>query len=154
MLVALTALIAHLPRLQQIADAQVHPGLVLTAGPMRLVEQVALSAGQAQALWMGGLVGIAGWLWGGRLAKPGLLVWLVCSYPMIILGGLSARVPERLFLLVAVGLLVAPISERGLADTHRSPAARWYLLLVACALYGAPGWLKATMEPALSLIHI
>ena len=34
------------------------------------------------------------------------------------------------------------------ARARRSPAPRWLLLLVACALYGSTGWLKATMEPA------
>ncbi len=147
-LFVLAALVAHLPRLGQIRDAVQYPDVVLTSGPLRLVEQVALTGGQATGLWVVGLAGLAALLWGGRAAKPGLLLWLASSYPMIILTGLSARVPERMFLWVAVGLLLAPIGERGLSQKHRSPAARWYLLLVASALYGSTGWLKATMEPA------
>ncbi|MFT5686245.1 MAG: hypothetical protein ACI8RZ_007201 [Myxococcota bacterium] len=147
-LFVLAALVAHLPRLGQIRDAVQYPGVLLTSGPMRLVEQVQLTGGQATGLWVAGLVGLSALLWGGRAAKPGLVVWLVSYYPMIILTGLSARVPERLFLWVAVGLLMAPISERRLTEKHRSPAARWYLMIVFCALYGSTGWLKALMEPA------
>lgn len=142
------ALSAHLPRLGQIQDAAQHPSVVLTAGPMRLVEQAVLSGPQAMGLWAVGCLGLGALLAGGRAAKPGLLLWLLSHYPMIILAGLSARVPERMFLWVALALLMAPISERGLTEKARSPAPRWLLLLVACALYGSPGWLKATMEPA------
>ena len=147
-LFVLAALIAHLPRRQQIHDAVQYPDVVLTSGPLRLVEQVQLSGDQAMALWVAGLAGLAALLWGGRAARPGLLLWLASTYPMIILTGLSARVPERLFLWVAAALLLAPIGERSLTQKQRSPAARWLLLLVACALYGSTGWLKATMEPA------
>jgi hypothetical protein len=147
-LFVLAALIAHLPRLRQIHDATQYPAVVLTSGPMRLFEQVQLSAAAATALWVLGIAGLLALLWGGRAAKPGLLVWLGCYYPMIILTGLSARVPERMFLWVAAGLLLAPIAQRRLSDKHRSPVPRWFLLVVACALYGSTGWLKATMEPA------
>lgn len=147
-LFALAALVAHLPRYQQIQDAQACPDVVQTVGPLALADSILLSEVQSLGLWAVGLVGLAGLLRGGRWAKPGLLVWLVSYYGIIGFGGLSARVPERLFLWVSLGLLLAPIGERQLTLKARSPAVRWYFLVLAASLYGSTGWLKALLEPA------
>lgn len=147
-LYAVASLTLHLPRYDQIVDAQAHPEVVFTSGPFRVADTLVLSYPASVALWSAGLVGLGALARGGRLARSGLGLWLVTAWPLVMWGGLSARVPERLFLLVGLVLLLAPLHDERPGPRRHHGLPRWLLLVLACALYGSTGWLKALTEPA------
>ncbi|MES2644841.1 MAG: hypothetical protein V4850_35465 [Myxococcota bacterium] len=147
-LFAAAALDAHVGRFGSVRDALAAPDLVLSSGPARVADHVLLGAGGAWALWTVGLLGLVGLGFGGRAAKPGLLLWFVAHTVLIVAMGLSVRAPERLLVFVTIGLLLGPISERGLTGKARAPVARWYLIVVFASLYGSTGWMKLLEEPA------
>lgn len=142
------ALDAHLGRVGSVQDALVAPDLVLSSGPARIADHVLLGSSGAWALWAAGLVGLVGLGVGGRFAKPGLVLWFLAHAALLVAMGLNIRAPERLFVLVTIGLLLAPVHERGLTAKARSPVARWFLIVVFASLYGSTGWMKLLEEPA------
>lgn len=142
------ALGAHLGRFGSVTDALAAPDLVLSSGPARVADHVLLGAGAAWALWAAGLVGLVGLGVGGRLARPGLLLWFLAHAALLVAMGMSVRAPERLLVFVTIGLLLGPLHERGLTAKARSPVARWYLIVVFASLYGSTGWMKLLEEPA------
>lgn len=144
----LAAALATWIRLPQIQDALAHPLVAFGGGLLGVFDRVMISAGTAHALWGLCVLGLGALLFGGRAAKPGLVLWLVAYLGLLMGLGLEARVPERLFILGAAGLLAGPMGERGLRSKWRSPAARWYLLLLACVLYLSTGMFKLLFEPA------
>lgn len=144
----LAALEAQVVRARHVADALAVPELTFASGPTRLADHVLLSPAAAWGLWGLGFVGLGGLLVGGRWAKPGLLAWFL-TYAALLAGlGLNVRAPERLLAWIVAGLLLGPIGERGLTAKWRSPAARWYFLVVYGALYGSTGFLKLHVESA------
>jgi hypothetical protein len=147
-LFAAAALDAHLARIPSLQDALAAPWIVLATGPSVVADHVLLGAPALWALWAVGLAGLAGLAWGGRFAKPGLLLWFVSHAGVLVAAGLNVRAPERLLVWVTVGLLLGPIGERGLVRAARGPVGRWFLLVVFASLYGSTGWMKALEEPA------
>jgi len=146
-LLALAALAGHLPRAWGIGDVYGVQDLVFTMGPMTLNNHVQWSEGTAWGLWAAGLIGLGGLLFGGRAAKPGLLLWFGTTVLLLVNETLNVKAYDRLFMWVTLAFLFAPISERKLTTKWRSPAGRWLLLIVFMALYGSTGWLKALKEP-------
>ena len=88
-----------------------------------------------------------GLLFGGRVAKPGLVLWLLTTTVLLVNETLNIKAYDRLNLWLCLAFLLAPIGERALQHKWRSPEARWVLLITFCALYGSTGWLKALKEP-------
>jgi hypothetical protein len=144
---ALSQLGAHLWRIHRMADAYAADDMVFTAGPWQLARYVTWSLPTAWAWWSVALVGLVGLLWGGRLAKPGLVAYLAGAWALMAVEALDVKAHDRLALWMALGLLLAPIGERGLTQKWRSPWARWYLLVVFSAIYGSTGLCKVLEEP-------
>ena len=147
-LLALAALYTHLPRAWGIGDVYGVQDLIFTMGPMTLNSHVQWSEGTAWGLWGAGLLGIFGLLWGGRVAKPGLLLWFGTTVLLLVNETLNIKAYDRLFMWITLAFLLSPIGERQLTAKWRSPAARWVLLIVFMAMYGSTGWLKAIKEPS------
>lgn len=144
---AVGALRSWLPRGAGIEDAYASSDMVFSVGPVHLADHVVLTAPTAWALWtvvVGASLAVA---WGGRLTKPAILVWLVAAWTLLFAEALNVKAHDRLQMWSALALLLGPTSETGLADRRRSPAGRWFLVLVYCALYGSTGWLKLLEEP-------
>lgn len=139
---------AQIARFQDVRGALVTPKLVFASGPTRITSHVMLSATEAWALWGLAFVPLAAVLWGGRSTKPAITVWLVAHLGLLMTMGLNVRAPERFLVWMVVGLLLAPVGERALATKLRSPAPRWYFVVLMSALYGSTGWLKLVVEPA------
>jgi len=146
-LLALAALAGHLPRAWGIGDVYGVQDLIFTMGPMTLNNHVQWSEGTAWGLWTAGLLGLFGLVWGGRAAKPGLLLWFGTTVLLLVNETLNVKAYDRLFMWVTLAFLLSPIGERKLTRKWRSPAGRWVLLVVFMALYGSTGWLKAIKEP-------
>ncbi len=147
-LFALVALRHHLLRGRDAQDALETPNIVFNAGPLHLADQVLIGPVSATFVWILGIIGLSGLLYGGRLSKPGLTAWLLSTYTLIATCGLQARVPERFALWASLVLIIAPIGERGLLRAYRSPFARQILLVVLGSLYLSTGIMKAVEEPA------
>lgn len=148
LLFGLASLHLHSLRVTAISDALAAPDFVLSSGPTRIADTVLLSPAAAWATLAIGFCGSAGLLYGGRFAKPGLMVWFVSEWVLLACLGLSVRVPERLMIWATAALLVSPIGERGLVGKARGPVGRWILLVVTMALYGSTGFMKLLEEPA------
>lgn len=137
----------HLPRVLAVPDVYAAEDMVFTAGIYRLAEYVTFTPTTAYGLWTTATLGLAFVLWGGRLAKPGVILWLFGAGALLAEEALNVKAHDRLLFYLAIGLLLSPVGERGLHAKWRSPAARWYLLVVFCALYGSTGMLKLLYEP-------
>lgn len=141
------ALWGHAPRLVAIPDAYAAADLVLTAGPWRLTEYVLFSPTTAYLLWSLatlGLVLIAG---GGRLFRWGLLFWFIGAWALLAQEALNVKAHDRLLAWIWLAMWFSPAHEQGLSRAWRSPAPRWILLIVFCAIYGSTGWMKLIHEP-------
>jgi len=146
-LFALALLSAHLPRAAGIGDVFGAQDLLFTMGPLTLNNYIILSEGSAWGLWIAGLVGLGGLLFGGRLAKPGLAVWLLTTAVLLVNETLNIKAYDRLTLWLCLAFFLSPMGERSLQNKWRSPVARWMVLITFIALYGSTGWLKALKEP-------
>lgn len=144
----LAALYAQALRYPDVRDALAAPNVVFASGPTRIADHVLLGPVTAWGVWAAGLLPVLAILVGGRWAKPGIVGWLLLHAGLLAAMGLNVRVPERLILWIAAGLLLGPVGERDLTEKHRSPAPRWFLSLVLSGLYGSTGWLKLLAEPA------
>lgn len=147
-LFGLAAVDAQLARFPDVRGALVSPALVFASGPTRITSHVLLSPAEAWVLWGVAFVPLAAVLWGGRWTKPGIVAWLVAHLGLLMTMGLNVRAPERFLVWLVIGLLLAPVGERALTTKWRSPAPRWYLVVLMSALYGSTGWLKLLVEPA------
>lgn len=145
---ALSALGTHLPRAGHIGDAYGVTDMVFDVGPFHMAEHVVLSEPTAWLVWWTATVGLAMVIWGGRVAKLGVLIWLTAGWFFLASEALSIKAYDRLLVWLALGLLVGPIGERALAQKWRSPVGRWVLLIAFSALYLSTGWFKALTEPA------
>ena len=105
-------------------------------------EYVRFTPPTAIALWFVGALGIGMIAWGGRLLRPGLLLWFVGAWVLLAEEALNVKAHDRLLLWVALGLFLSPASEPGLVNKWRSPAACGYLLVVFGAIYGSTGLMK------------
>jgi len=141
------ALVTHGRRGWGLADAYASADMVFSAPPFYFNDLVQLSLPTAVAVWVGGLVGAGLVIAGGRTAKLGVVGFLICSWILLMSEALNIKAYDRLITWIAFGLLLAPIGERGLADRYRSPVARYWILLVYCAMYGSTGLNKLLFEP-------
>jgi hypothetical protein len=138
---------AHIPRFVRIPDAYASSDLLLTSGVMKLVEWVRFTPPTAYVIYFLGWAGIVACAYGGRAFKPGLLLYLVASWLLLAEEAANIKAHDRLFTWIAIGYLASPAGERGLFEKWRSPAARWYILIVMCAIYGSTGLMKLGFEP-------
>lgn len=123
------------------------PDMVFTSGWYRMADLHTLTIPQAWGLWGGVMTGIAMVAFGGRWLRPGLVLWAVCAWTMLGYEALNVKAHDRLLLWWSVGLLVSPAHEARLWTKWRSPAARWYVMLVFASIYGSTGLNKALKEP-------
>lgn len=144
---ALVAAGTMAPRVRYISDAYASSDMIFTRHPLYMADWLILTPPTATALWALSMLGLGMLAWGGRLAKPGLLLWLVAGWLFISGEALNTKAYDRLLTWEALVLLCAPIGERDLTNKWRSPAARWMMLIVFCAIYGSTGWLKLLDEP-------
>jgi hypothetical protein len=145
-LFVLSAFLTQIPRAAGMGDAYGVDDLVFSNPPFHLSDYWIPSLTSAWGLWGLSLVGLGMLAWGGRLAKPGMVTWLVFSWLLLASEALNIKAYDRLLTWIAVGLLLGPIGERGLTEKARSPYGRWFLLLAYYALYGSTGWLKLLRE--------
>ena len=147
-LFALAALEEHKDRFIHLGDAFRHPTMVFNAGPLHLANHVLISQPAAYSIWALGLVGLGGMLYGGQWAKPGVLLWFLAYFAVVISCGLTVRVPERFIVWATAAFLMSPIGETGLLRKRASPYARMFLLVVYGSLYLSTGVMKSVEEPA------
>jgi len=133
----------HGPRIQWIADAYADHGFLFSRPPLNVPDWWIMSPASATVVWALGTLGLLLVLWGGRLTKPALVVWVICSTLLVAHEGLNWKAYDRLHAWVGLAMLLGPVSERGLSTKARSPAGRWMMLLIFCSLYGMTGWTKA-----------
>ncbi|MSQ03141.1 MAG: hypothetical protein EXR71_14840 [Myxococcales bacterium] len=145
---ALAALDCQLDRWWHVRDALASPNVVFNSGPAHVAERVLLIPSAAWSLWGLGFVGLAGLLYGGRFARPGLWLWVVAYAALLVTCGLNVRVPERFIVWAVVGLSLGPIGVRGLLAGRASPLGRYFLLVVYGSLYLSTGMMKALEEGA------
>jgi hypothetical protein len=142
------ALITIVPTARFIEDAYGAQDAVFSHPPLRLNDVYHPTLAEAWGWWGGAVLGLLALGWGGRLARPGLLLYLVCLWVYLGAEAMNTKAYHRLLTWEALALLFAPIGERTLTEKWRSPFARYVLLLVFMAMYGSTGWLKALHEPA------
>jgi hypothetical protein len=141
---ALAALATLLPRHRWIGDAYGAPDMIFARPPFWMAHHWILTPASATALWAAGIVGLLALLRGGRLAKPGLALWLLTSWLMLAAEALNIKAYDRLLTWTALAMFFAPIGERGLVGKSCSAYGRVLLLLVFSGIYGSTGWLKLT----------
>lgn len=144
---ALVCLWAHLPRALGIPDAYAPEDMVFSRGPLFLNDHWRMSVPSATAVWAIAAAGLGAALYGGKAAKPGLVVWLVAGWLFMSAETLDIKAYDRLMTWVGMALLLAPVGERALTEKWRSPVGRWFLLVVYVAIYGSTGTLKLLQEP-------
>lgn len=144
---AIAALRTHLPRLPVATDAYGSADMVFVRGFMRVTDWHVFAATEVYAVWSAATAGLLGLLWGGRAARPGLILFLVAYWLLLGSEALNAKAYDRLLTWEALPLLLAPIGERDLTKKLRSPFPRWLMLVVFIAIYGSTGWLKLLDEP-------
>ncbi|MEL6348415.1 MAG: hypothetical protein AAFV53_35240, partial [Myxococcota bacterium] len=142
-LYVIVGLLTQVPRAWGIGDVYGAQDMVFSYPPFYMADVWVMSTTSAWAVWALALVGLGMVGYGGRLAKPGIIVWLVFSWILLANEALNIKAYDRLLTWIAAGLLMGPIGERDLVHKARSPFSRWYLLIIYCALYGSTGWLKA-----------
>lgn len=140
---ALAAGLTMAPRVTMLGDAYAAPDMSFRVAPFYLADHLQLTLPTATGLWAASLLGLLGLAWGGRLARPGLLLWASCAALLLAAEGFNIKAYDRLLFWIALGLLFSPIHERGLLTARRSPWGRWFVLLVYIGLYGSTGGLKA-----------
>ena len=130
-----------------IPDVWGAPDMIFTNSWYDLADRITLTPTMAYGLWSGVMVGIGMVAFGGRALRPGLVIWAICAWAMLSYEALNVKAHDRLLLWVALGLFMSPAHERELWTKWRSPAPRWYLMMVYAAIYGSTGWDKALEEP-------
>ncbi len=142
-LYVLAGLATQLPRLPMIDDAYAPVDMIFSKPPFHLADHLILSPTGGLLVWAAGVAGLLMLAWGGRLARPGLLLWLAASWLLLAAEAFNIKAYDRVITWIGLGLLFGPIGERGLTGKWRSPFGRWVLILFYMALYGSTGWLKA-----------
>jgi hypothetical protein len=142
----IVALLTHLPRAFEITDAYASD-LVVASGLVPLANWVVISAPTAWVLWALGVLGLGLLAYGGRVAKPGLVLWVVAMWLLLAAEAINIKAYDRLLVWQALVLLFAPIGERNLTAKWRSPFAYWVLLLLYVTMYTMTGWAKVLLEP-------
>ena len=139
----LIALGFHLPRMQWRSDAYADHDLLYSRPPLHIPDWWILTPTSAAVLWALGALSLLLIIWGGKLTKPALLVWIISSTILVSHEGLNWKAYDRLHAWVGIAMLLGPTSERHLQTKARSPVGRWMMLLIFCSLYGMTGVTKA-----------
>lgn len=143
----LAAFLEHAWRVRAIEDAYASQDMVFSVGVWRVASYIDLSVQGGYALWAGTMLGIAMVAWGGRLTKPGILLFLICGWTLGAYEALNVKAHDRLLLWVSTALFFSPADERDLAGKYRSPFGRYVLIVAYSAIYGSTGFMKAFYEP-------
>ncbi len=143
---ALGLLFAHIPRFRFIEDAYAASDMVFSKAPFHLADYIVWTPPTAYGLWGAGIAGALLLLWGGRLAKPGLLLFLITAGLLLVAEAFNIKAYDRVMLWMSIGLLLGPIGERDLVDKERSPVGRYWLLLFYGFLYLSTGYWKAVQD--------
>lgn len=132
---------------RQVLDSFHHPTFNFGSGLLHFSNHALLSAPMAWGAWIAAVLGLCCAGWGGRLAKPGIFLWILAE--LLLFGGLGWEInaPERIMGWSALGLLLGPIGERDLTRKWRSPVGRWFFLIWMSGMYGMAGWMKLLEEP-------
>jgi hypothetical protein len=146
-LFVVVALYSHVPRILDIEDAYASQDMVFSQYPFRFNNHFILTPESATVFWAIGIAGCLMVLWGGRLAKLGVCVFLFGSWVLLVSEALNIKAYDRVLTWFAWALLLSPIGERRLSEKYRSPVGRWFLVWVYIALYGSTGFHKLIMEP-------
>ncbi len=146
-LFALAALYNQLLRYPRVEDAYASADMVFAYKPFYLANHVVLTTETGWAMWWAGTVGLLLLLWGGRVAKLGLLAWFLSSWVLLGSECFNTKAYDRLMAWQTLALLMGPIGERDLTRRKRSPLGRWWLLITYCCIYGSTGYFKARYEP-------
>lgn len=133
-------LLTHGPRVLSIGDAYASPDLHLATHPLGTI--VDSDPAIALATWALGMLGLGALAYGGRLARPALILFLVAFWGFVSSEGANVKAYDRLILLEGVVLGVGPVSTRDAACAARSPLGRQLLLLVFMGLYASTGLSK------------
>ena len=130
-----------------IADAYASADMVFDIPPFHMSRHIVLTPPTAWAVWTLGMLGLAGVARGGRTFRPGLFLWFLANLTLLASEALNIKAHDRLSAWIALALLVSPNGENDLCRKARSPAPRWFLMLIFCGIYGSTGWLKILKEP-------
>ena len=144
---ALAAFLQYGSDVFSIGDVWGAPDMVFASGPYRLSEYFFMTPMAAYYLWGLQMFGISMVLWGGKALRPGLVLWAFGAWTMLGYEALNVKAHDRLLAWVSLVLFVSPAHERNLHLKYRSPFARYFLLVVMSAIYGATGWNKWLHEP-------
>lgn len=140
------ALIEHGWRVSAIEDAYAATDMVFASGIFRIAEYLTISPTMGYLLWGLSIIGLFCVSYGGRLFRPGLLLWFFAAWLLMGNEALNVKAHDRLLTWVAIGLFISPAGERGLDNKYRSPIARYFLLVAFCAIYGSTGLAKHLHE--------
>jgi hypothetical protein len=135
-------------RVTAIEDAYAAPDMVFASGFFRLADYITLGPTTGYLLWTLCIVGLFCVSYGGKLMRPGLLMWAIGAWTLLGYEALNVKAHDRLLAWIAIGLLISPAHERGLARKYRSPIGRYFLLIAFCAIYGSTGLAKHLHEPS------
>lgn len=143
----LAGLLTHGPRVFSIGDAYASPDLHLASATDRFATFIDGDPTVAAATWALGMLGLGALAWGGRLARPGVLLFLVAFWGLVSAEAANSKAYDRLLLLDGVALAVGPVSARNPTRTWRSPLGRQLLMLVFMGLYASTGLTKLFASP-------
>jgi hypothetical protein len=142
------ALLEHGWRVRAIEDAYAATDMVFASGFFRVAQYLTITPTLGYLIWALSILGVFFVAHGGRLFRPGLLLWFVAAWLLMGNEALNVKAHDRLLTWVAIGLFISPAGERGLAHKYRSPAGRYFLLIAYCAIYGSTGLSKHLHEPS------
>lgn len=141
------ALLTHGPRILAIGDAYASPDLHLAAPTDRLATFIDSDPAIATAAWAIGMLGLGALAWGGRLARPGLLVFMVAFWGLVSAENANVKAYDRLLMLEGVALGLGPVALRDARNAWRAPLGRQLLMLVFMGLYASTGLTKLLGSP-------
>ncbi len=130
-----------------IGDAFGVPDMVFTTGWYRLADFFYMSPELAWAFWLAGMIAVPMIAYGGKWFRPGMILFAIGFWGLIGYEALNVKAHDRLLTWVGIGLFFSPAGERDLTSKYRSPAARYWLLIVYGAIYFSTGILKFLYEP-------
>lgn len=122
----LEALLTQGPRAADLSDAYAASDLIPSREPLHLGEHWILTPSSALMVWLVGVVGLGQRAWGGRRAKPGVVVCLIGCWGLMSAEAANIKADDRLLTFQPLALLVGPAHERGLTQkgAHADRPAR------------------------------
>lgn len=142
--IAASLLIEWIPRYTHLTDVYSNAGIVLSGGAVRLSDLVQFTPTTTLAIWCA-LVASAMLLLVGRANRVAIVVLLLTTWALNLSEGMNFKAYDRLGGWMLIALFFAP--GAGVYREKGSPAARYFLLLVFCGIYGSTGFSKLLVEP-------